>query len=67
MILLFVCGDHVAPDVIALRGESDTERAEDGEELVEADTGGASRRSDTPAAAASRARVRPWLSRERRT
>lgn len=40
MILLFVCGDHVAPDVIALRGESDTERAEDGEELVEADTGG---------------------------
>jgi len=49
MILLFVCGDHVAPDVIALRGESDTERAEDGEELVEADTGGG-----TPAGARTR-------------
>lgn len=40
MILLFACGDHVAPDVIALRGEADAERAEDGEELVEADAGG---------------------------
>ena len=30
----------LAPDVIALRGEIDTERAEDGEELVEADAGG---------------------------
>lgn len=29
-----------APDALALRGEADTERAEDGEELVEADAGG---------------------------
>ena len=34
-----VVGLHL-PDTLALRGEPDAERAEDGQELVEADPGG---------------------------